>query len=65
VVAQGPRALSLELVSGQRVVLGDTTELDRKLALAEALAATGAQGIDVSVPQRPALRDLPAPPTSP
>jgi cell division protein FtsQ len=64
-VGEGPRSVVLELASGQRVDLGDATELLRKLALAEPLLATGAKSVDVSVPERPALRDVPPPAPAP
>lgn len=63
VVVDGPQAVSLRMQSGATVVLGDAEDLAAKLRVAQQLlAGTQAKVINVSVPDRPAVSDLPPPP---
>ena len=60
VVVTDPRDVQLRLVDSTVVVLGNPVKVAEKLAIAEKLRGSGAMVINVSVPERPALAELPA-----
>lgn len=60
--APGPNDVSVQLTSGVTAFFGPPTEVPAKYQLVGQLIPTGAQQINVSVPNRPTLRDLPPPP---
>jgi cell division protein FtsQ len=62
VVVHGTADLQVVLANGSTVILGGTDGLAHQLLLAGQLAATNAKQINVSVPDRPALQGVPAPP---
>lgn len=62
-VVEGSQAMSLRMLNGATVILGGAGEMPLKLQLAQQLlAGTGAQVVNVSVPDRPAVSQLPPPP---
>lgn len=63
IVVDGPEAISMRMLNGATVLLGGSGDVAAKLQLAQQLlAGTGAKVVNVSVPQRPAVSDLPPPP---
>ena len=60
VVVVNPRDIQLRLVDSTLVLLGNPEDVAEKLATAEKLRGSGAMVINVSVPERPALAELPA-----
>ena len=62
VVVSSPNAVAVRMTSGATATLGTPTDLAKKFALVQQLLPTGAQQINVSVPERPALQGIPVPP---
>ena len=62
VMATGPNDVTVRLASGAEAVLGDATQIPEKFAVLKKLIPTGAEKIDVSVPERPAVQGLPPQP---
>lgn len=65
VVVGGPEAITLRMASGATALLGGPQDAAVKTRLAQQLlTGTGAGAVNVSVPQRPAVGQLPPPPKS-
>jgi len=62
VIAEGTRSVTLRLTSGATAFLGAPTDLEAKFRVIGQLSAVGASQLNVSVPGRPAVKGLPAPP---
>ncbi len=63
VIGEPAGSVNLRLASAATVHLGDPTDrLAAKLTIALQLASTGAASINVTVPERPAVQGIPAPP---